>query len=166
MNTMKMTAIVATVMAFCLGHLRAQDVTTDDTSANTDSIKSISIPVTYGGLPLHSYDVQKIHLQKGDTLVAKFDPLSIFQNRDNFAYLTSEIYYGDASVRGYADYLSGSGPTCIFMSAHTIGVSETFSYTATNIPGTAYIYFHLLTAVRRKTVVDKWLNTCVEVEVD
>lgn len=166
---MKMTAIVVTAMAFCLGHLRAQDVTTDDTSANTDSIKSISIPVTYGGLPLQSYDVQKIHLQKGDTLVAKFDHGSIFDNRNNFAYLTSEIYCGDASVRGYAKYLTGIAPPCIFMSAHTIGVSvlsETFSYTTTNIPGTAYIYFHLLTAVGGKSIVDKWLNTCVEVEVD
>ena len=161
-----MTAIVVTVMAFCLGHLRAQDAKTDDTNANTESIKSISIPITYGGLPLQSYDVQEIHLQKGDTLVAKFDPVSIFHNRDNFTYLTSEIYYGDASLSGYIDYLRGWAPTCIFMSAHTIGASETFSYTATNISGTAYIYFHLSTAVRGMSVVDISLNTCVEVEVD
>ena len=51
---------------------------------DSDHTKTISIPVTYGGFG--SWDVKKMHLQKGDVLTVNalednFHPVSDFQDK-------------------------------------------------------------------------------------
>ena len=133
-------------------------------SVSSDNTETISIPIDYGGISFT--DVRKIHLQRGATLVVNFGSVSNFRDKDNYEELTSQICYGDTTVKGYFDYLRDWAPHCIIFSAHTIGTHEAFSYTATNIPGTAYIYFHLSSAEGGMSDICKWLNTCVEVNVD
>ncbi len=154
------------VMMFLSGYqLMAQPNAVD--SNNT---KTISIPVTCGGF--HRWDVKKVHLHKGDVLIANIisennsGPISSFQDRNNNSLLTSEICYGDSSIGGYFNYLIDLAPCCVILSSHTIGDLETFSYMATNIPGTAYIYFHWSERQNGMSVVHIWLDTCIEVIVD
>jgi|GEM_PF-4958664 len=157
-------------MMFFAGH----QLLGQENSLDSDHTKTISIPRTYFGCLFTN--VEKVSLHKGDVLNVNIleDDLHFVSEDQPSSYgllieytkskLSSQICYGDNSMSGYFNYLTGLAPRCILLSNHIIGDLETFSYTATDLPGTAYIYFHFL--ADEGAAVDKWLNTCIEVNVD
>lgn len=82
-------AIIIFPIAACLAQTNSLD---------SEHTQEIFIPMTAGGY--HAWSIKKIHLHKGDTLVAHLDHISNFQESDNHSLLTSKYTMERIPCRG------------------------------------------------------------------